>query len=69
VQGQVLAEKGNYRLTRGREIEIKSRVDARFDEFSANELLAADPKSLMFGLGWVPPLTADERDLVRSYAR
>lgn len=56
-------------MTPERESEIKKRIDVRFDQFSADELRTADPKALIFGLGWAPPLTADERDFVRSYSQ
>ena len=56
-------------MTPDRESEIERRLDGRFDLFSADELRAADPKALTFGLGWAPPLTADERDFVRSYSQ
>jgi hypothetical protein len=54
-------------VTQERESEIRKRIDERFDQFSADELRSIDSKALTLGLGWVPPLTADERDFVRSY--
>ena len=56
-------------MTPDRNTEITRRIDERFDQFSADELRSADPNALMFGLAWAPPLTAEERDLVRSYSQ
>jgi hypothetical protein len=53
-------------LTPERQNELRSRIDQRFDQFSLDELRAADSGAMTFGISF-PELSISEREFAEQY--